>query len=494
MAASMEVPTMEIEFKPGAHLWFGKERIPWRVLEVDRERGTALLITEREICERAYHGKWEDITWEKCDLRAWLNGEYYENTFSDEEKAAIVECELENKDNPKYGTKGGNPTKDKIFLLSIEEAEEFFKNSEDRATDSWWWLRSPGSYGDDAARVYFDGVIFDGGGGVYGSDGVRPVSKINLESDLFQSFIISKSSQSIIIKSPVLHIRSGKLLGVFPDIQTAEIPEGVTEIGESAFEGCESLMSVTIPASVTSIGDKAFGGCSNLKKFEMLSDVKLTKEILDGTKPERVMIANPGNLPAALKPIAAITFAENPAEPGSEREKKHLKYIKSNAAKLVGEALSHPALLALMCEKKMLTREVTEYYLETAREQGKTDTVALLLDYQQNRLTAKEKEKAVQKAETREEKITDFIFSAEALEQLQGKVFVVTGALKSFTREEFKACLDACGAVLSETLNEQTDYLITNTPNSGSAKNRKAEELGVRKLSEAEFNRLIGRA
>ena len=118
----------------------------------------------------------------------------------------------------------------------------------------------------------------------------------------------------------------------------------------------------------------------------------------------------------------------------------------------------------------------------------------MLLDYQQNKLSAQEKEKAAQKAETREEKVTDFVFSAEALEQLQGKVFVVTGALKSFTRAEFKACLDACGAILSETLNEQTDYLITNTPNSGSAKNKKAEQLGVKKLSEEDFNRLIGRS
>ena len=185
--------------------------------------------------------------------------------------------------------------------------------------------------------------------------------------------------------------------------------------------------------------------------------------------------------------------SSRPAESGSEREKKHLKYIKSNAARLVREALAHPALLGLICEKKLLTPEAAELYLSAAQEQGRTDAVALLLDYQQNKLTAKEKEKAAKKAETWEEKVTDFIFSTEALEQLQGKVFVVTGALKSFTREQFKACLDACGAVLSETLNEQTDYLITNTPNSGSAKNKKAEQLGVKKLSEEEFNRLIGR-
>ena len=42
-----------------------------------------------------------------------------------------------------------------------------------------------------------------------------------------------------------------------------EIPEGVTEIGEQAFDGCKSLKSVMIPASVTVIGENAFFNCSN---------------------------------------------------------------------------------------------------------------------------------------------------------------------------------------------------------------------------------------
>ena len=42
------------------------------------------------------------------------------------------------------------------------------------------------------------------------------------------------------------------------------IPEGVTNIGASAFSGCSSLASVVIPEGVTSIGDSAFSGCSRL--------------------------------------------------------------------------------------------------------------------------------------------------------------------------------------------------------------------------------------
>ena len=42
------------------------------------------------------------------------------------------------------------------------------------------------------------------------------------------------------------------------------IPDGVTEIGEYAFEECTSLQSITIPDSVTEIANDAFDGCKNL--------------------------------------------------------------------------------------------------------------------------------------------------------------------------------------------------------------------------------------
>lgn len=48
------------------------------------------------------------------------------------------------------------------------------------------------------------------------------------------------------------------------NLTTIEIPASVTSIGGYAFDGCESLTSVTIPESVTSIEAGAFNGCTSL--------------------------------------------------------------------------------------------------------------------------------------------------------------------------------------------------------------------------------------
>jgi hypothetical protein len=47
-------------------------------------------------------------------------------------------------------------------------------------------------------------------------------------------------------------------------LESVEIPDGVTTIGESVFESCYRLKSITVPNSVTSVGDRAFHGGSLL--------------------------------------------------------------------------------------------------------------------------------------------------------------------------------------------------------------------------------------
>ena len=52
-----------------------------------------------------------------------------------------------------------------------------------------------------------------------------------------------------------------------------DVTYNVTNIGESAFNGCSGLTSITIPNSMTSIGKYAFSGCSGLTSITIPSSV-----------------------------------------------------------------------------------------------------------------------------------------------------------------------------------------------------------------------------
>lgn len=62
----------------------------------------------------------------------------------------------------------------------------------------------------------------------------------------------------------------------------------------------------------------------------------------------------------------------------------------------------------------------------------------------------------------------------------------ITGSLNSMTRSQFEKILNANGFILGD-ITKDTKYLITNTPDSGSSKNAKADKLGVEKITETDF-------
>lgn len=71
------------------------------------------------------------------------------------------------------------------------------------------------------------------------------------------------------------------------------------------------------------------------------------------------------------------------------------------------------------------------------------------------------------------------------------KNVVVTGKLDSMKRADFEELINRCGWTLQASVAGNTEYLVTNYPNSGTSKNLKADKLGIKKITELEFIRIL---
>ena len=199
----------------------GKEEIEWKVLA--KEGNKALVISKYALDCQLYNTERTDVTWETCSLRKWLNETFTSNAFSTAEQNKIQTTTVTADKNPSYSTPAGNNTQDKVFLLSITEANKYFSSdnarmcapteyakaqgvyadiyySVDGKPACWWWLRSPGetsrsaagvisgrgldAYDNDGNYVFLDSdggaVLYDGSRVDDFGHGVRPALWLNL--------------------------------------------------------------------------------------------------------------------------------------------------------------------------------------------------------------------------------------------------------------------------------------------------------------------------
>lgn len=176
-----------------------KEPIEWRVLAVEKEK--ALLISQYSLDCCTYNDELENTSWEQCTIRKWLNSVFVNSAFSKNEQEMIQVSCVRADINPQYRTNQGKDTKDKIFLISVKEAEKYFKANEERQCKLTkyvvdyktyfyrynkccsWWLRSSGLSNALATYVKPDGTIYYYG--YFVNDvrfGIRPSMWIKLNS------------------------------------------------------------------------------------------------------------------------------------------------------------------------------------------------------------------------------------------------------------------------------------------------------------------------
>ncbi|MDY5817775.1 MAG: DUF6273 domain-containing protein [Treponema sp.] len=174
----------------------GMDDLEWLVLDV--KEGRALVVSKYAIKVHEYNNN-EDVTWKNSAIRKWLNDDFFSEAFSDDEKKMIPTVIVSADKNPNYDTNPGKATRDKIFLLSISEANHYFSSDAARQCrltkyaasggfygdynrNCFWWLRTPG-YNDCAAAVRDEGDIKYVGQPVdYDGYGVRPAMWIDLDA------------------------------------------------------------------------------------------------------------------------------------------------------------------------------------------------------------------------------------------------------------------------------------------------------------------------
>ena len=75
-------------------------------------------------------------------------------------------------------------------------------------------------------------------------------------------------------------------------------------------------------------------------------------------------------------------------------------------------------------------------------------------------------------------------------DMVNGRSFVITGSLNTYAnRDELKAKIESLGGKVTGSVSAKCECLINNDVASTSSKNKKAKELGVRIISEEDFNR-----
>lgn len=77
---------------------------------------------------------------------------------------------------------------------------------------------------------------------------------------------------------------------------------------------------------------------------------------------------------------------------------------------------------------------------------------------------------------------------AKESDKFAGITFCVTGKLKMFKkRDDLKADIESKGGKMTSTVSSKTNYLVTNTPDSGTEKNKQAQKLGIPIITEEDY-------
>ncbi len=108
---------------------------------------------------------------------------------------------------------------------------------------------------------------------------------------VFVMYNPTKNEDSFIIPKSVTKIDNCCFMGC--DLENIVIPNGVTEIGEMAFEECYEITSIALPSSVEKIGASAFFACENLENVALPSGLtKIEAHLFEGANLMEITVSS----------------------------------------------------------------------------------------------------------------------------------------------------------------------------------------------------------
>lgn len=172
----------------------GTEGIEWLVL--DKMDNRILVISRYALDCMPYNKERGNVTWENSSLRKWLNNDFIDIAFSEDEQAMIPIVTVSADKSPDCDTDPGNATQDNVFLLSVGELKKYFSSGSNWCCEPteytlanggqllddncWYWLRSPGKTQDCADVVYNSANIYNNFDAYLTYVAVRPALWIDL--------------------------------------------------------------------------------------------------------------------------------------------------------------------------------------------------------------------------------------------------------------------------------------------------------------------------
>ena len=175
-----------------------KSPITWAVLA--KEDNKILLITDKAIECKQYSESKNKSTWDESSIRTWLNDTFLNEAFTPDEQDKILTTYVSADENPEFDVYQGASTQDKIFILSINEAEKYFNSPKERLCEPTdyvltkkpyisnedgvnfcsWWLRTHGKFDSSSTYVSSTGYTYEPGDGVNADQyGIRPAMWIS---------------------------------------------------------------------------------------------------------------------------------------------------------------------------------------------------------------------------------------------------------------------------------------------------------------------------